>query len=286
METTAARYYGSTLPESRFLHPERMNTQIVSASPAIIAALSPQETAQSLKTACGQFAMFAERGCKYIGLLRGQLIRSGEAPDEVFAIVKDALIKGGMDEKRAKSTANNGKGHSELAEFALKEGVALKETHFYGIAVGDARRVTSFLRKGGDEAIAAVNKIALTAKGGVTSKAIDKLIPPVAPAPADGEAEGEGGERKLHIASLIEDCEDGLYYGSTGVSDELRRIAKLRHYVFPRAVLIDGRWILRQKKGGAIGVAFDEIGGDLHATGLIHTGFRFHFHRIGFRFQD
>lgn len=171
-----------------------MNTQIVSASPAIIAALSPQETAQSLKTACGQFAMFAERGCKYIGLLRGQLIRSGEAPDEVFAIVKDALIKGGMDEKRAKSTANNGKGHSELAEFALKEGVALKETHFYGIAVGDARRVTSFLRKGGDEAIAAVNKIALTAKGGVTSKAIDKLIPPVAPAPADGEAEGEGGE--------------------------------------------------------------------------------------------
>jgi hypothetical protein len=172
-----------------------MNTQIVSASPSIIANLSIGETTQSLKTACGQFAVFAERGCKYIGLLRGQLIRSGEAPDEVFGLVKDALVKGGMDEKRAKSTANNGKPHSELAEFALKsEGVSLKETHFYGISVGDARRVTSFLRKGGDEAITAINKIALTAKGGVTSKAIDKLIPPVAPAPADGEAEGEGGE--------------------------------------------------------------------------------------------
>ena len=195
-ETTAARYYGSTLPESRFPHLERMNTQIVSASPAIIAALSPQETAQSLKTACSQYAVFAEKGCKYIGLLRGQLVRSGESPDEVFAIVKDALVKGGMDEKRAKSTANNGKGHSELAEFALKsEGVALKEPHFYGISVADARRVTSFLRKGGDEAISAVNKIALTAKGGVTSKAIDKLIPPAAPTgggEGDGEGDGEG----------------------------------------------------------------------------------------------
>ena len=158
-----------------------------------IAALSLEDATSSLKTACIDFAVNAEKGCKFIGLLRGQLVLSGETPDEVFGIAKAALIKGGMDEKRAKSTANNGKAHSELAEFALKtEGVILKESHFYGIGVIDARRVTSFLRKGGDEAISAINKIALTAKGGVTSKAIDKLIPPVVTTTTEGEGEGDG----------------------------------------------------------------------------------------------
>ena len=162
-----------------------------------IAALSLEDATSSLKTACIDFAVNAEKGCKFIGLLRGQLVLSGETPDEVFGLVKAALIKGGMDEKRAKSTANNGKAHSELAEFALKtEGVILKESHFYGISVIDARRVTSFLRKGGDEAITAINKLSLTAKGGVTSKAIDKLIPPVVTTTTEGggDGEGEGGE--------------------------------------------------------------------------------------------
>ncbi len=168
---------------------------VVSAT--TIAALSLEDATASLKSACIDFAVNAEKGCKFIGLLRGQLVRNGTAPDEVFAIAKAALVKGGMDEKRAKSTANNGKAHSELAEFALNtEGVILKESHFYGIGVLDARRVTAFLRKGGDEAITAINKIALTAKGGVTSKAIDKLIPPVVTTTTtEGDGEGEGDEQ-------------------------------------------------------------------------------------------
>ncbi len=193
--------YRSTSSLSKWIgrhSPEYMkniaSNTIVSATS--IAALSLEDATTSLKSACIDFAVNAEKGCKFIGLLRGQLVLSGTAPDEVFAIAKAALIKGGMDEKRAKSTANNGKAHSELAEFALKtEGVILKESHFYGIGVIDARRVTSFLRKGGDEAITAINKIALTAKGGVTSKAIDKLIPPVAPVTeGDGDGDGDGDD--------------------------------------------------------------------------------------------
>ena len=171
-----------------------MKTEIVSASPVIIRNLSVGEATQTLKKVCEQFATFATKGCKYIGLLRGQLVASGENPEDVFGIVKDALVKSGMEEKQAKSTANNGKPHSELAEFALKsEGSILKESHFYGIGVADARRVVSFLRKGGDEAIEAVNKLKLNAKGGITSKMLDKLIPSKAVETAEGgEGEGEG----------------------------------------------------------------------------------------------
>lgn len=181
-------------PESRYLHSEHMKTEIVSASPVIIRNLSVGEATQTLKKVCEQFATFATKGCKYIGLLRGQLVASGENPEDVFGIVKDALVKSGMEEKQAKSTANNGKPHSELAEFALKsEGSILKESHFYGIGVADARRVVSFLRKGGDEAIEAVNKLKLNAKGGITSKMLDKLIPSKAVETAEGgEGEGEG----------------------------------------------------------------------------------------------
>ena len=179
-------------PESRSPHLKHMKTEIVSASPSIIRNLSIGEATQTLKKACEQFATFATKGCKYIGLLRGQLVASGENPEDVFGIVKDALVKSGMEEKQAKSTANNGKPHSELAEFALKsEGSILKETHFYGIGVADARRVVSFLRKGGDEAIEAINKLKLNAKGGITSKMLDKLIPSKAVEPAEG---GDGDE--------------------------------------------------------------------------------------------
>lgn len=181
-------------PESRYLHSEHMKTEIVSASPSIIRNLSVGEATQTLKKVCEQFATFATKGCKYIGLLRGQLVASGENPEDVFGIVKDALVKSGMEEKQAKSTANNGKPHSELAEFALKsEGSILKESHFYGIGVADARRVVSFLRKGGDEAIEAVNKLKLNAKGGITSKMLDKLIPSKAVETADGDGGDEDG---------------------------------------------------------------------------------------------
>lgn len=172
-----------------------MNTNIVSASPVIIRNLSVGEATQTLKTACQQLASFAEKGCKYIGLLRGQLVASGENPEEVFSIVKDALVKGGMDEKRAKSTANNGKPHSELAEFTLKgEGSVLKESHFYGLSVENARKVVPFLRKGGDEAIDAINKLKLDKNGKLSSKALEKLIPSKEDSvEVDGNGDGEDG---------------------------------------------------------------------------------------------
>jgi len=181
-------------PESRFLHSEHMKTEIVSASPVIIRNLSVGEATQTLKTACQQLASFAEKGCKYIGLLRGQLVASGENPEEVFSIVKDALVKGGMDEKRAKSTANNGKPHSELAEFTLKgEGSVLKESHFYGLSVENARKVVPFLRKGGDEAIDAINKLKLDKNGKLSSKALEKLIPSKE-GQVEVDGDGDGGE--------------------------------------------------------------------------------------------
>jgi hypothetical protein len=188
-----------------------MNTNIVSTSAIAIANLSIGEVTDHLKQVCGDYATFASKGCKYIGLLRGQLVASGENPEDVFGLVKTALMKGGMEEKIAKSTTNNGKPHQDLAEFTLKgEGEALKESHFYGISVENARRVVPFLRKGGDEAIAALNKLKLDKSGKLSTKAIDKLIPPPAKAEGnggsgdgdgdgDGNGEGGGGSKKSAV---------------------------------------------------------------------------------------
>ena len=188
-----------------------MKTEIVSTSAIAIANLSIGEVTDHLKQVCGDYATFASKGCKYIGLLRGQLVASGENPEDVFGLVKTALMKGGMEEKQAKSTTNNGKPHQDLAEFTLKgEGEALKESHFYGISVENARRVVPFLRKGGDEAIAALNKLKLDKSGKLSTKAIDKLIPPPAKAEGnggsgdgdgdgDGEGEGGGGSKKSAV---------------------------------------------------------------------------------------
>jgi hypothetical protein len=188
-----------------------MKTEIVSTSAIAIANLSIGEVTDHLKQVCGDYATFASKGCKYIGLLRGQLVASGENPEDVFGLVKTALMKGGMEEKQAKSTTNNGKPHQDLAEFTLKgEGEALKESHFYGISVENARRVVPFLRKGGDEAIAALNKLKLDKSGKLSTKAIDKLIPPPAKAEGnggsgdgdgdgDGNGEGGGGSKKSAV---------------------------------------------------------------------------------------
>jgi hypothetical protein len=186
-----------------------MKTEIVSNNAIAIRNLSNGEVTEVLKKVCGQFADFASKGCKYIGLLRGQLIASGEDPEAVFNKVKTALMKGGMDEKQAKSTCNNGKPHQDLAEFTLKgEGEVLKESHFYGISVENARRIVPFLRKGGDEAIAAVNKLKLDKGGKLSTKAIDKLIPPPTKVEGnggngdgdgDGNGDGNGGAKKSAV---------------------------------------------------------------------------------------
>lgn len=186
-------------PESRSPHLKHMKTEIVSTSAIAIANLSIGEVTDHLKQVCGDYATFASKGCKYIGLLRGQLVASGENPEDVFGLVKTALMKGGMEETQAKSTTNNGKPHQDLSEFALKsEGSILKESHFYGLSVENARLVVPFLRKGGDQAIDALNKLKLDKSGRISGKALEKLLPkstPKAPTPPskDGSGDGNGG---------------------------------------------------------------------------------------------
>ena len=176
-----------------------MKTEIVSTSAIAIANLSVGEVTDHLKQVCGDYATFASKGCKYIGLLRGQMIASGENPEDVFGLVKTALMKGGMEETQAKSTTNNGKPHQDLAEFALKsEGSVLKESHFYGLSVEGARLVVPFLRKGGDEAIDALNKLKLDKSGRIGSKALEKLLPKstpkTPPTPPSKDGSGNGGD--------------------------------------------------------------------------------------------
>ena len=177
-----------------------MKTEIVSTSAIAIRNLSIGEVTDHLKSTCGDYATFASKGCKYIGLLRGQLVASGENPEDVFGLVKTALMKGGMEESSAKSTTNNGKPHQDLAEFALKsEGSILKESHFYGLSVENARLVVPFRRKGGDQAIDALNKLKLDKSGRISGKALEKLLPkstPKAPTPPskDGSGDGNGGD--------------------------------------------------------------------------------------------
>lgn len=189
-----------------------MKTSITTTNAIAIRNLSVGETTEAIESVCSEYATFANKGCKYIGLLRGQLVANGENPESVFGLVKTALMKGGMDEAQAKSTCNNGKPHSELAEFVLKDGVALKESHFYGISVENARRVVPFLRKGGDEAITAINKLKLGKNDSLSGKAIDKLIPPPTKvdkkAPSkdgdgDGDGNGNGGEKSAVDRALL-----------------------------------------------------------------------------------
>lgn len=193
-----------------------MKTTLVSTTAAAIRNLSVGEVTDHLKSTCGDYATFASKGCKYIGLLRGQLIASGENPEEVFGLVKTALMKGGMEESQAKSTTNNGKPHQDLAEFALKsEGSVLKESHFYGLSVENARLVVPFLRKGGDEAIDALNKLKLDKSGRIGSKALEKLLPkstpktPPTPPSKDGKGgdgnggDGNGGEKSALDRALL-----------------------------------------------------------------------------------
>ena len=193
-----------------------MKTEIVSTSAIAIANLSIGEVTDHLKQVCGDYATFASKGCKYIGLLRGQLVASGENPEDVFGLVKTALMKGGMEESQAKSTTNNGKPHQDLAEFTLKgEGSALKESHFYGLSVENARLVVPFLRKGGDEAIDALNKLKLDKSGRISGKALEKLLPkstPKAPTPPSkggsgdgngGDGNGNGGEKSAVDRALL-----------------------------------------------------------------------------------
>jgi hypothetical protein len=195
-----------------------MKTEIVSTSAIAIANLSIGEVTDHLKQVCGDYATFASKGCKYIGLLRGQLVASGENPEDVFGLVKTALMKGGMEEKQAKSTTNNGKPHQDLAEFTLKgEGSILKESHFYGLSVENARLVMPFLRKGGDEAINALNKLKLDKSGRISSKALEKLLP----APTKSEPTPPKDPSKDGLMGIF-DTKRGQWFQANGVKYDAR----------------------------------------------------------------
>ena len=112
--------------------------------------------------AAKEFASFQEKGCKYLGLLRARLHQLGTSSADSFQLLVTSLQTGGMDEARAKSAVNNGKGHSELALFLLREdgGVAIEASRFYAVSVRDAKQVAALLKQG-DEYVRAFNKLRL-----------------------------------------------------------------------------------------------------------------------------
>ena len=177
-----------------------MNTTPTTA--AQIIAMSNDETVAALQATCIDYARQAEHGCKLIGLLRGKLVAEGIAPSDAFLATVESLQRGGMEETKARGTANNGKGHETLAEFALKDGTALKESHFYACGVRDAKRLAKFLAAGGDDAIVVVNRLKLTDAGAFKRGAIDKLLPTAAEKP---ENKNSGDVETDDVETLVED---------------------------------------------------------------------------------
>lgn len=139
------------------------NTIIATVRPEALLSLTAQEVTAHTVEAAKEFASFQERGCKYLGLLRGRLGQLGVASADTFKLIVSTLTKAGLDEKRAKSAVNNGNGHAALALFLLREdgGVAISADRFYAVSVRDAKSVAVALKRGGDEAIRAFNKLRL-----------------------------------------------------------------------------------------------------------------------------
>jgi len=156
----------------------KTTTIIATVSADRLANLSIGEVTTHAEAASAEFASYAEKGCKYLGLLRGVLQSQGMKAEETFGLVKKGLLKGGMDPKRAKSQTNNGNGHAALALFLLpKDGIKpICEQRFYAVPVGKAKEVAATLRKGGAEAIDAFNKLRLT-KGKLSKKSLAAFLP-------------------------------------------------------------------------------------------------------------
>jgi hypothetical protein len=180
-----------------------MNSTTTTTTAAQINSLTVAEAQSVLETTCVNYARQTEHGCKLIGLLRGKLVSDGISPADAFLVTVDALQSGGMEETKARGTANNGKGHETLAEFALKDGTALKESHFYACGVRDAKRLAKFLAAGGDDAIVIVNRLKLTDAGAYKRGALDKLLPAAAAEKAENK---NGGDVETDDAeTLVED---------------------------------------------------------------------------------
>jgi hypothetical protein len=180
IDERSAHRYGSGSPTNQPTNQPTENMNTTPTTAAQINSLTVTEAQSVLETTCVNYARQADHGCKLIGLLRGKLVSDGTAPADAFLITVAALQSGGMEETKARGTANNGKNHETLAEFVLKDGTALKESHFYACGVRDAKRLAKFLAAGGDDAIVVVNRLKLTDAGAYKRGALDKLLPAAA----------------------------------------------------------------------------------------------------------
>lgn len=150
-------------PQSNYLPNMQTTTVIATVSTAAIANLTLGELTAHTTAAAHEFASFQEKGCKYLGLLRGRLHQLGVSSSDTFKLLTDELTKGGMDEKRSRSAVNNGNGHAALAALLLREdgGVAITEERFYAVPVALAKQVATVLKQGGDDTVRAFNRLRL-----------------------------------------------------------------------------------------------------------------------------
>ena len=159
-------------------------------------SLSAGELKAHTEQAAIEVAQSNERGAKWLGVCRAQLVNLGEAPEDTFKLVRSSLVKGGMDEKRAKSATNNANGHMALAHFLLREDEAtICEKRFFAVPVRDAKAIANTLRKE-ERTVEEFNKLPLR-KGKISRKSLDAFLPakPQAEEPVEeSEGEGEGGQ--------------------------------------------------------------------------------------------
>jgi hypothetical protein len=138
------------------------NTVIAAVSTVSLINLSLEELTTHTVEAAKEYASFQEKGCKYLGLLRGRLHQLNVSSADSFNLITASLQTGGMDEARSKSAVNNGKGHSELALYLLREdgGVAIEASRFYAVSVRDSKAVAALLKQG-DEFVRQFNRLRL-----------------------------------------------------------------------------------------------------------------------------
>lgn len=178
--------------------------------------LSPAELQTHTKTAASQFASFAAKGCKYLGLLRSRLHAAGSSTEDSYKLISKEMTKAGFDTKQAKSAVNNGLGHSKLAEFLVREdgGKPIDEARFYAVPVSAAALVATTLKKGGAEAIDQFNSIPLR-KGKLNRKSLAEFLP--------SKSEGEAVD-KAAAAAASDAVEGAEVSASEEVAAELSPI--------------------------------------------------------------
>ena len=138
------------------------NTVIAAVSTVSLINLSLEELTTHTVEAAKEYASFQEKGCKYLGLLRGRLHQLKVSSADSFNLITASLQTGGMDEGKARSAVNNGNGHAALALYLLREdgGVAITADRFYAVSVKDSRQVAALLKQG-DDNVRAFNKLRL-----------------------------------------------------------------------------------------------------------------------------